>query len=65
MAEGINQFRAGSAVLVITHYFRILKYIKPDFVHVLIDGRIAASGGQELATRLEEHGYEWVKHGKL
>ena len=65
VAEGINQFRADSAVLVITHYFRILKYIKPDFVHVLIDGRIAASGGQELATRLEEHGYEWVKHGKL
>lgn len=58
--------RAGSGifeapgVLLITHYLRILKYIKPDFVHVLIDGKIAAEGGSELATKLEKHGYEWV-----
>lgn len=47
-------------ILLITHYFRILKYIQPDFVHVLIDGKIAASGGPELAAKLEEKGYEWV-----
>ncbi len=42
-------------------YFRILKYIKPDFVHVLMDGKIVAEGGAELANKLEEHGYGWVE----
>ena len=48
-------------VLVITHYQRILNYIKPDLVHVMMDGRIVESGGPELALHLEEHGYEWVR----
>ena len=46
---------------MITHYQRLLDYIKPDVVHVLADGRIVESGGPELALQLEEHGYEWVK----
>jgi len=48
-------------VLVITHYQRILNYITPDFVHVLVDGRIIAEGGPELAQQLEEKGYDWVR----
>ncbi len=48
-------------VLVITHYQRILNYIKPDFVHVMMDGRIVESGDAELALHLEEHGYDWVR----
>ena len=62
VAEGVNLMRAPSrALLVITHYQRLLDYIKPDFVHVLADGRIVESGGPELALELEEHGYAWVK----
>ena len=49
--------------LVITHYQRILNYIKPDFVHVLIDGRIVLSGGSDVALELEERGYDWVREG--
>jgi Fe-S cluster assembly ATP-binding protein len=49
------------ALLVITHYQRLLDYIKPDFVHVLAEGRIVESGGPELARELEQHGYAWVK----
>ena len=49
------------AFLVITHYQRLLDYIRPDVVHVLADGRIVESGGPELAEQLEEHGYSWVK----
>jgi Fe-S cluster assembly ATP-binding protein len=48
-------------VLVITHYQRILNYIKPDVVHVMMDGRVVESGGPDLALHLEEQGYEWVK----
>jgi Fe-S cluster assembly ATP-binding protein len=48
-------------VLVITHYQRILDYIKPHFVHVLVDGRILRSGGPDLALELEARGYEWVR----
>jgi len=48
-------------VLVITHYNRILDYIKPHRVHVMIDGRIATSGGPELALQLESRGYDWVR----
>jgi len=47
--------------LVITHYQRILNYIKPDFVHVMLHGRIVQSGGPELALKLEDEGYEWLR----
>ncbi|HLI03022.1 MAG TPA: hypothetical protein VKU93_02020, partial [Terracidiphilus sp.] len=49
------------AFLVITHYQRLLDYIRPDFVHVLVDGRIVRSGGPELALELEEKGYGWAE----
>ncbi|MGL5829997.1 MAG: Fe-S cluster assembly ATPase SufC [Angustibacter sp.] len=60
VSEGVNRVRsAGSVgVLLITHYTRILRYIKPDFVHVFVDGRIAEAGGPELADRLEAEGYD-------
>ena len=62
VAEGINMMRSPTrALLVITHYQRLLDYIKPDFVHVLAEGRIVESGGPQLALELEEHGYTWVK----
>ena len=62
VAEGVNALRSPDrAFLVITHYQRLLDYIKPDVVHVLADGRIVESGGPELALQLEEHGYAWVK----
>ena len=48
-------------VLMITHYQRILQYIKPQFVHIMVDGRIFKSGGPELAQMLEENGYEWIE----
>lgn len=62
VSQGVNRVReqAGCGILLITHYFRILKYVEPQFVHVLIDGNIVASGGPELANKLEEKGYEWV-----
>jgi Fe-S cluster assembly ATPase SufC len=46
---------------LITHYQRILRYVTPDFVHVMVDGRVALSGGAELAQKLEEKGYGWIK----
>ena len=62
VAEGVNALRSPDRMfLVITHYQRLLDYIKPDVVHVLADGRIVESGGPELALQLEEHGYEWIK----
>jgi len=62
VAEGVNLMRSPErAFLVITHYQRLLDYIKPDVVHVLADGRIAESGGPELAHELEQHGYAWIK----
>lgn len=65
VAEGVNALTgANLGVLLITHYNRILNYIKPDFVHVLVAGRFAASGGPELAMQLEEKGYDWIKDGK-
>jgi Fe-S cluster assembly ATP-binding protein len=66
VAEGVNRVRAGgeTGVLLITHYTRILRYIEPEFVHVFVDGRIAAEGGPELAEQLEAEGYErFVKAG--
>ncbi|KGN38748.1 Fe-S cluster assembly ATPase SufC [Knoellia subterranea] len=60
VSEGVNRAKeaTGSGVLLITHYTRILRYIKPDFVHVFVDGRIAEQGGPELADRLEAEGYD-------
>ncbi|RMF47820.1 MAG: Fe-S cluster assembly ATPase SufC [Anaerolineae bacterium] len=62
VSEGVNTLRSDNlGVLVITHYQRILNYIKPDYVHVMMDGRIVESGGPELALHLEEHGYDWLR----
>lgn len=62
VAKGVNAMRGpGFGALLITHYQRLLNHIVPDAVHVMVDGRIAASGGPELALKLEEQGYEWVK----
>jgi Fe-S cluster assembly ATP-binding protein len=62
VADGVNSLRdAGRSFLVITHYQRLLDYIKPDRVHVLAEGRIVESGGPELALELEAHGYAWLK----
>ena len=60
VSEGVNRVRSTGDVgmLLITHYTRILRYIKPDFVHVFVDGRIAEQGGPELADRLESEGYD-------
>ncbi len=62
VAEGVNALRnPDRAFLLITHYQRLLNYIVPDFVHVLMDGKIVQSGGRELALQLEEQGYEWLE----
>ncbi len=62
VSEGVNALRGPEmGALVITHYQRMLNYIKPDFVHVMMDGRIVESGGPDLALHLEEQGYEWVR----
>jgi Fe-S cluster assembly ATP-binding protein len=62
VAAGVNAMRAEDrSFLIITHYQRLLNYIKPDFVHVMMQGRIVKSGGPELAERLEAEGYDWVK----
>jgi Fe-S cluster assembly ATP-binding protein len=62
VADGVNKLRRkDNAIIVVTHYQRLLNYIVPDFVHVLVDGRIVKSGGKDLALELEEKGYDWVK----
>jgi Fe-S cluster assembly ATP-binding protein len=62
VAEGVNSLRDPErSFILITHYQRLLNFIVPDFVHVLIDGRIARSGGRELALQLEDQGYEWLE----
>ena len=62
VANGVNKLKnKDNAILVITHYQRLLEYIVPDFVHVLFDGKIVKSGGKELALKLEEKGYDWIK----
>lgn len=62
VAKGVNEMLSPElGVLVITHYQRLLNYIKPDFVHVMMQGRIVKSGGSELAERLEAEGYDWIK----
>ncbi len=62
VSEGVNALMSENmGVLVITHYQRLLNYIKPHFVHVMMDGRIVESGGPDLALHLEEHGYDWIR----
>ncbi|MFQ5413781.1 MAG: Fe-S cluster assembly ATPase SufC [Phycisphaerae bacterium] len=66
VADGVNSLRSPErAIVVITHYQRLLNYIVPDHVHVLLDGRIVKSGGKELALELEERGYGWVQSGAV
>jgi Fe-S cluster assembly ATP-binding protein len=62
VANGVNKLRSSeNAIIVITHYQRLLEYIVPDFVHVLFDGKIVKSGTKDLAIELEEKGYDWIK----
>jgi Fe-S cluster assembly ATP-binding protein len=62
VSEGVNRLRGPDlGVLIITHYTRILRYVKPDHVHVVFEGRVVQSGGAELAEQLEERGYEGFK----
>src|SRR5258707_2115092 len=62
VSEGINRLRGPErAIILVTHYQRLLNYVVPDFVHVLADGRIVKSGGKELALELEEKGYDWLQ----
>ncbi len=65
VANGVNKLKSkDNATIVVTHYQRLLDYIVPDFVHVLYNGQIVKSGGKELAFKLEEKGYDWIKNGK-
>jgi Fe-S cluster assembly ATP-binding protein len=63
VAEGVNKLHEeiGMGALIITHYQRILHYIHPDFVHIMIDGRIVREGGSELVDQLEAEGYDWLR----
>ena len=62
VANGVNSYRSSDrAIILVTHYQRLLNYIIPDKVHVLLDGRIVKSGGKELAMELEERGYSWIE----
>lgn len=62
VANGVNQMRGKErSFIVITHYQRLLNYIIPDYVHVMVNGKIVESGNKELALQLEEHGYDWIK----
>ena len=62
VAQGVNRLRrADNAIILVTHYQRILQYVEPDHVHVLFDGRIVKSAGKELALELEGRGYDWIK----
>ena len=64
VAEGVNKLRnSENAIVLVTHYQRLLNYIVPDFVHVLSGGRIVKEGGKELALELEEKGYDWIRSG--
>ena len=61
VSEGVNSFKTSeNAIVLVNHYQRILNYITPDYVHVLLDGRIVRSGGKELAYELEDKGYDWL-----
>ena len=62
VSDGVNALRGSDlGVLLITHYQRILNYITPDYVHIMLGGKIVESGGADLALHLEEHGYDWVR----
>ena len=62
VSEGVNRLSGPEmGILVITHYQRLLNYIKPQFVHVMLGGRLVESGGPELALALEEQGYDWIR----
>ncbi|MBQ0049094.1 MAG: Fe-S cluster assembly ATPase SufC [Bacteroidales bacterium] len=64
VAEGFNSLRtAETSAIVITHYQRLLDYLRPDIVHVLLDGRIVKTGGPDLATEIEQRGFDWIKEG--
>jgi Fe-S cluster assembly ATP-binding protein len=66
VADGVNALRAPHrAIVVITHYQRLLNYIVPDFVHILQGGRIVRSGGKELALEVEERGYDWLEEERV
>jgi Fe-S cluster assembly ATP-binding protein len=66
VSEGVNKLRGPDlGILIITHYERILRYIQPDFVHIMVDGQIVKSGGADLAAHLEEHGYDWITKDKV
>ena len=66
VANGVNHLRGpDKAIVLVTHYQRILNYITPDYVHVLVAGRLAMSGGRELALELEEKGYDWVREAAV
>lgn len=66
VAEGVNRLRSPDrAMIVVTHYQRLLEHIVPDFVHVLADGKLVASGGADLALKLEEQGYAWLEEGGI
>ena len=62
VSDGVNALRGPNmGALIITHYTRILGYVRPDFVHIMLNGRIVQEGGPELADHLEEKGYDWVR----
>ena len=62
VAEGVNKLKNdNNATIVITHYQRLLDYIRPEFIHILYKGRIVKSGGPELALEIENRGYDWIK----
>ena len=62
VSDGVNALRGPDlGALIITHYTRILQYVKPDFVHIMLNGRVVENGGSELAGQLEEKGYDWVR----
>jgi Fe-S cluster assembly ATP-binding protein len=66
VANGVNKLKTNdNAFIVITHYQRLLDYIIPDFVHILYDGRIVKSGDKNLALKLEEQGYDWIKKSNI
>ena len=66
VAYGVNSMRNSKrSILLITHYQRMLNYIQPDFVHILLDGKIVHSGGKELALKVEENGYTWLKDSQI
>jgi Fe-S cluster assembly ATP-binding protein len=65
VSEGVNAVAGPNVgIMLITHYQRILNYIKPHYVHVMVNGKFAISGGAELALQLEEKGYDWLKEGE-